>query len=120
MKRLVTAVILPFFCLALAICSAVYTDRTLTASITEIEKMENENEFELSRAQNLFGEWEKNKKLLAILLKHEDVDKIEMHINNIVYAAKTQSEDYKDVLDDAHGFLTGVRDGEKLSVQSIF
>ena len=92
MKRLITAVILPFFCLALAVSSAVYTDRTLTKSINEIERMEDENEFELSRAQNLFGEWKKDKKLLAILLKHEDVDEIEMNLNGIVYAAKTQSE----------------------------
>ena len=120
MKRLITAVILPFFCLALAVSSAVYTDRTLTKSINEIERMEDENEFELSRAHNLFGVCKKDKKLLAILLKHEDVDEIEMNLNDIVYAAKTQSDDYKDVLDKARGFLTGVRDGEKLSFQSIF
>ena len=120
MKRLVTAIILPFICLAIAVGSAVYTDRTLTRSIEKIKMMEDSGEFDVKNAQELFEKWEKDKKLLAILLKHEDVDEIEMQLNSVVYAAKTESEDYKDVLDEARGFITGVRDGEKLSVQSIF
>lgn len=120
MKRLVTAIILPFICLITAVGSAVYTDRTLTGSIEKIEIMENSDKFDVKNAQELFKKWEKDKKLLAILLKHEDVDEIEMQLNSVVYAAKTESEDYKDVLDEARGFITGVRDGEKLSAQSIF
>ena len=36
MKRLVTAIILPFICLITAVGSAVYTDRTLTGSIGKL------------------------------------------------------------------------------------
>ncbi len=120
MKRLITAIIIPFFCLALAVGGSAYTDRTLTKSISEIEIMENESDIDSLRAQKLFSKWEKDKKLLAILLKHEDVDEMEIHLGNIVCAAENESEDYKYILDEARNFITGVRDGERLSPQSVF
>lgn len=120
MKRLITAVILPFICLAAAVSSAVCTDRALTNAIDKIGEMESSEQFDEEGAQKLFGEWERDKKFLAVLLKHEDVDEIEMHLNKIAYTARTKSEDYNEALDEARRFIIGVRDGERLSPQSVF
>lgn len=120
MKRLVTAVILPFMCLAIAIAASVYTEKTLSRSIDTIKIMQSEQTPDEKRADELFSQWEKDKKILAVLLKHEDVDELEMQFGKIVYSAKNASDEYEETLSDAMDFISGVRSGERLSFQSIF
>ena len=120
MKRLVTAIILPFVCLAVAVTAAVYTERTLTRSIDTITAMQDEAQPDENKAEQLTQQWEKDKKILAILLKHEDVDELEMQFGKILYCAQNDEESYAETLGEAKDFITGLRSGERLSIQSIF
>lgn len=120
MKRLVTAVILPFICLAIAITASVYTEKTLSRSIDTIKEMQSEQTPDEKKADELFTRWKNDKKILAVLLKHEDVDELEMQFGKIVYSAKNAPDEYEQTLSDAKDFITGVRSGERLSFQSIF
>lgn len=111
MKRMIAAVLIIVFSMALSLWCSEKVDTTLEEILYTTE----------NDSKKAYDLWQEKKGFLSLLLKHEDINSIdeEMYAMNqyIITDRKEAAEDSRIRIE---GFIESIRQGEKLSFSNIF
>lgn len=125
MKRVIAAVIMLIMVGFLCASGYLYTKKTTDKLIALTELAYNSAEEKGSEkpkkiSREIKEKWEKDKKILVTITRHENSDKLDEYIDKLIFFGETNDmEKYRETCTEIKSVLCHIRDGERISVGNV-